>query len=120
MTNFEKVQEYYKEFNENERLSKDNSGRLEFEMTMKNLKRYLPENATILDLGGATGAYSFPLAHNGYKMYLADLSVGSFIPYFSGSIAIVDRYFRHPEQVNIRNLWTCYVYWQKEINLKIV
>jgi S-adenosylmethionine-dependent methyltransferase len=74
MTNFEKVKEYYKEFNENERLSNDNSGRLEFEMTMRNLKRYLPENATILDLGGATGAYSFPLAQNGYKMYLADLS----------------------------------------------
>ncbi|MCI8587028.1 MAG: class I SAM-dependent methyltransferase [Clostridia bacterium] len=130
-----------------------------------------------MDLGGATGVYSFPLAQNGYKMYLADLSeklieqakekiqkenitnivscdivnaidlsiyedkefdvvvlfgplyhlldnverekcvkevyrvlkndglvFASFVPYFSGSIAIVDRYFRHPEQVNIRNL----------------
>ena len=28
----------------------------------------------------------------------------SFIPYLSGSIAIIDRYFRHPEQVNINNL----------------
>ena len=28
----------------------------------------------------------------------------SFIPYLSGSIAIVDRYFRHPEQVDINNL----------------
>lgn len=36
MTNFEKVKEYYKKFNENERLSNDNSGRLEFEMTMRN------------------------------------------------------------------------------------
>lgn len=177
MTNFEKVKEYYKEFNENERLRNDNSGKLEFEMTMKNLKKYLPKYATILDLGGAAGSYSFPLAKNGYKMYLADLSeklieqakdeirkenidnivscdvvnavdlsiykkeqfdvvllfgplyhlldkierdkciteiyrvlkkdglvFASFIPYLSGSIAIVNRYFRHPEQVNIRNL----------------
>ncbi len=28
----------------------------------------------------------------------------SFIPYLSGSIAIIDRYFRHPEQVDINNL----------------
>ncbi len=28
----------------------------------------------------------------------------SFIPYLSGSIAIIDRYFRHPEQVNKENL----------------
>ena len=30
--------------------------------------------------------------------------LASFIPYLSGSIAIIDRYFRHPEQVNINNL----------------
>lgn len=35
-TNFKKVKEYYKEFNENERLANDSSGKLEFEMTMKN------------------------------------------------------------------------------------
>ena len=28
----------------------------------------------------------------------------SFIPYLSGSIAIIDRYFRHPEQVDVKNL----------------
>ena len=28
----------------------------------------------------------------------------SFIPYLSGSIAIIDRYFRHPEQVDVNNL----------------
>lgn len=146
-------------------------------MTMKILKEYLPKNAKILDLGGAAGAYTFPLADMGYEMYLADLSenlideakalkekgkyenvkscdvvnainlniyedhqfdvvlmfgplyhlleeeernscisevrrvlkkgglvFASFIPYLAGSIAVVDRYFRHPEQVNIDNL----------------
>ncbi|MBR2704472.1 MAG: methyltransferase domain-containing protein [Clostridia bacterium] len=177
MTDFDKIREYYSEFNENDRLISDSSGRLEFEMTMKKLEKHLPAEATILDLGGATGVYTFPLAKKGYKMYLADLSdtlieqaknraeqsgesnviscdvvnaidlsrysdgqfdvvllfgplyhlldeqeratcvkeinrvlkpggmvFASFIPYLSGSIAIVDRYFRHPEQVNSDNL----------------
>lgn len=177
MTDFDKIRHYYSEFNEKNRLINDNSGKLEFEMTMKKLDKYLPESATILDLGGAAGVYTFPLARKGYKMYLADLSdtlinqakeqkeaenieniiscdvvnaidlsryndeqfdvvllfgplyhlldkgerekcikevnrvlkkdglvFASFIPYLSGSIAIVDRYFRHPEQVGVENL----------------
>ena len=74
MTDFNRVRGYYNIFNEDERLMNDNSGRLEFEMTMKKLQKHLPESATILDLGGATGVYTFPLAEKGYKMYLADLS----------------------------------------------
>lgn len=177
MTDFERVREYYKNFDENNRLINDNSGKLEFAMTMKSLKKHLPNEGTILDLGGATGVYTFPLAKMGYQMYLADLSpdliaeakekalkenasniiscdvvnaidlsiykdeqfdaillfgplyhlldeservkcikevnrvlkkggqvFASFIPYLSGSIAIVDRFFRHPEQVDINNL----------------
>lgn len=177
MTNFEKVKSYYDVFNEDERLINDNSGKLEFEMTMKKLQKFLPKSGTILDLGGATGVYTFPLAEMGYKMYLADLSetliskaktkllskpnkniiscdvvnaidlsiysdeqfdvvllfgplyhlldeqernkclkevnrvlkkgglvFASFIPYLAGSIAIIDRYFRHPDQVDKENL----------------
>jgi len=173
MTNFEKIKGYYSIFNEDERLIRDTSGRLEFEMTMRKLQKYLPTSATILDLGGASGAYTFPLAECGHQMYLADLSdtliakarekviskkseniiscdvvnaidlsiykeeqfdvvllfgplyhlleveernqcikevhrvlkkgglvFASFIPHLSGSIAIVDRYFWDPEQVN--------------------
>lgn len=177
MTNFEKVKEYYNNFEEKNRLNRDKSGKLEFEMTMRILERYLNQKRTILDLGGATGVYTVQLAKKGYEMYLADLSpklideaketiakekvknikscdvvnaidlsiyndemfdvvlnfgplyhllnedernkciketnrvlkkdglvFASFIPFLSGSIAIVDRYFRHPEQVNVKNL----------------
>ena len=173
MTDFDKVKNYYKNFDEKNRLQNDNSGKLEYDMTMNILENNLPANGTILDLGGGTGVYSFPLADKGYKVYLADLSedlinqakeqnnqnivscdvvnatnlnmyeneqfdvvllfgplyhlleesereqcikeinrvlkpggkvFASFIPYLSGSIAIVDRYFRHPEQVDINNL----------------
>ena len=74
MTNFDKVRNYYKSFDEQNRLLSSNSGRLEFETTMEILKKYLPEKATVLDLGGGAGAYSFPLAAEGYEVYLADLS----------------------------------------------
>ena len=177
MTDFDKIKDYYKIFDENNRLLNDNSGKLEFEMTMRILAKYLPKSAVILDLGEASGVYTFPLAEKGYKMYLADLSsklidiakekclktdnknviscdvvnaidlnkyednkfdvvllfgplyhlleeaeriqcikevyrvlkkdglvFASFIPYLSGSTAIIDRYFRHPEQVTIKNL----------------
>lgn len=178
MTNFDKVKNYYKNFDEKNRLKNDNSGKLEYYMTMKILEDNLPSGGTILDLGGGAGIYSFPLAEKGYNVYLSDLSedlinqaleqkkeekvdnllscdivnaidlsiysdnqfdvvllfgplyhlleeserekcisevnrvlkpggkvFASFIPYLSGSIAIVDRYFRHPEQVNINNLY---------------
>lgn len=74
MTNFDRVKQYYSVFNEDERLASSNSGKLEYEMTMKKLMKHLPKNADILDLGGASGAYTFPLAEYGYRMYLADLS----------------------------------------------
>lgn len=74
MTDFNKIKEYYKNFNEKDRLINDNSGKLEYKMTMKILKDYLPEKAKILDLGGAAGIYAFPLSEIGYEMYLADLS----------------------------------------------
>ena len=177
MTNFDRVKGYYQYFNEDERLCRDNSGRLEYEMTMKKLEKHLPAMGKILDLGGATGVYAFPLAEMGYQVYLADLSerlieiakekkvkssadnliscdvvnaidlsvyesesfdvvllfgplyhllddgerkqcikevhrvlkdggmvFASFIPYLSGSIAIVDRYFFAPNQVSVANL----------------
>lgn len=174
MTDFEKIRNYYKYFDEENRLKWDASGKLEYEMTLRILDKYLPEKGCILDLGGATGVYSFPLAEKGYEVYLADISpdlleqarkkdvgnilkgydvvnatdlsiyedsffdviiafgpfyhlmeegervnaikeihrvikregivMAAFIPYLSGSIAIVDRYIFAPEQVDVANL----------------
>jgi len=74
MTDFEKVKGYYSVFDEKKRLSRDNSGRMEYEMTMGILKKYLPEKGKVLDIGGGAGAYAFPLAKAGYQVYLGDLS----------------------------------------------
>ena len=89
MTDFNKVKHYYSHFDEKNRLRNDNSGKLEFLMTMQILEKYLSVvdagdkagvdavsgNAiSILDLGGGAGVYSFPLAKAGYQVTLADLS----------------------------------------------
>lgn len=96
MTDFEKVKNYYKHFDEKNRLRNDNSGKLEFLMTMRILEKNLPpvkvtenpecavangaagansvDGVSILDLGGGAGVYSFLLAKKGYKVTLADLS----------------------------------------------
>ena len=102
MTDFEKVKNYYRHFDEKNRLRNDNSGKLEFLMTMRILEKNLPPvqesevvdgnessggvsifglssgaekgGVSILDLGGGAGVYSFPLAKKGYKVTLADLS----------------------------------------------
>lgn len=96
MTDFEKVKNYYRHFDEKNRLRNDNSGKLEFLMTMRILEKNLPpvqgaenpegavangaagatsvDGVSILDLGGGAGVYSFPLAKKGYKVTLADLS----------------------------------------------
>lgn len=171
MTDFDRVKEYYRFFDEKNRLVNSGSGKLEFLMSMEMLKRWLPEKGSILDLGGGAGAYSFPLAAEGYKVFLADLSeeliqqaeeqnreaehpvicnvvnaidlslyndgqfdavlvmgplyhlleaserarciaevnrvlkpggivFASFLPYLSGSIGVVDRFFNHPNQVD--------------------
>ena len=191
MTDFEKIKNYYKHFDEKNRLQSDNSGKLEFLMTMSVLEKYLPAvgakkpecaiadgaEFSILDLGGGAGVYVFPLAERGYKVTLADLSetllaqaknkkeednvlnliscdqinatdlsyyndnsfdvvllfgplyhllentersacikeihrvlkpdgkvFASFIPYLSGSIALLSRFYWRPEQVDINTL----------------
>ena len=89
MTDINKVKHYYSHFDEKNRLRNDNSGKLEYLMTMQILEKYLPpvhagdkagadagagKVISILDLGGGAGVYSFPLAKTGYQVTLADLS----------------------------------------------
>lgn len=74
MTSFDRIRQYYRSFDEDNRLKADASGRLEYEMTLRILAQHLPESGRVLDLGGAAGTYSFPLAARGYDVYLADLS----------------------------------------------
>ena len=55
------------------RLLKNPFHKLEFDTTMKFLKKYLPKKGFILDAGGGPGRYSIELAKLGYKIVLLDL-----------------------------------------------
>lgn len=101
MTDFEKVKNYYKNFDEKNRLRNDNSGKLEFLMTMGILEKNLPAvtdgtDISVLDLGGGAGVYSFPLAKKGYKLTLADLSE-----------TLLEQARKQKEEDKIENLISC-------------
>ena len=101
MTDFEKVKNYYKHFDEKNRLKNDNSGKLEFLMTMNILEKNLPALAvgtevSVLDLGGGAGVYSFPLAKKGYKVTLADLSE-----------TLLEQAKKQKEEDKVENLISC-------------
>ena len=103
MTDFEKVQNYYKHFDEKNRLRNDNSGKLEFLMTMGILEKNLTPlddgaatEISVLDLGGGAGVYSFPLAKKGYKVTLADLSE-----------TLLEQARKQKEEDKIENLISC-------------
>ncbi len=49
---------------------------LEFDLTMRYLKAYLPEKGNILEIGSASGRYTVALAKLGYHITAVDLSEG--------------------------------------------
>jgi len=73
MTDFERIKSYYDVFNEWGRLDAP-EGRLEFEICIPIITKYLSQNAEVLDLGGGPGRYTIELAKQGFTLHLADLS----------------------------------------------
>lgn len=66
------VTDYYNHFDEDHRLSAG-YGPLELARTLDILERYLPPPpASIYDVGGGSGVYSFWLARKGYEAHLLD------------------------------------------------
>jgi SAM-dependent methyltransferase len=69
----EHIIDHYNRYNEAERLKND-IGPLELARTQELLTRYLPPApAVVLDVGGASGVYSFWLASQGYPVHLVDI-----------------------------------------------
>jgi ubiquinone/menaquinone biosynthesis C-methylase UbiE len=68
----EEIARYYQEVPEEGRLAVG-PGQLEFARTKEIIRRYLPPApATVLDVGGAAGAYALWLAESGYRVHLLD------------------------------------------------
>lgn len=72
--NEDELIKYYNKFNEDKRLGRRH-GIVEFETTMKYIKKYLKKynNPKILDVGAGTGAYSISLYNNGYDITAVEL-----------------------------------------------
>lgn len=71
---FERVEDFYSVYDEDARLLTD-IGKLEFERSREIISRCLPAPpATVVDVGGGTGRYSYWLSARGYKSHLVDLS----------------------------------------------
>ncbi len=74
------VQEIYRRYNEDSRLSSQ-AAQVEFLTTVKYIEKYLTPGAKILDIGAGTGRYSLHLARQGYAvsaLELADANIAAF------------------------------------------
>ncbi len=75
------VQEIYRRFDENTRLTKSKAAKVEFFTTVKYIERYLTPGARILDVGAGAGEYSLYFAKRGFRvsaMELADSNIAAF------------------------------------------
>lgn len=69
------VNNYYKEsYIEDERLTKDNTHKVELITTTTYIDKYLKKGDKILEVGAGTGAYSLYYARQGYEVHSIELS----------------------------------------------
>lgn len=69
------LKEFYNSaYEEDERLTKDNTHRVEFITTIKYIDKYLKKDDKILEVGAGTGAYSLYYAKLGYNVEALELS----------------------------------------------
>jgi len=66
------LNEYYQRYDEEGRLL-SRPGRVEFETTMRYIRRYLKDGARIIEIGAGTGRYSHALARMGYPVDAVEL-----------------------------------------------
>jgi ubiquinone/menaquinone biosynthesis C-methylase UbiE len=68
------INEFYDAFHEDGRLERSRHGQLEFLTTMHYINRYIPEGASILEVGAGTGRYSIALARAGHCVTAVELA----------------------------------------------
>lgn len=62
------LNELYSQFNEELRLSKDLSSRIEFYTTLNFIRKYIKPKDRVLDIGAGTGVYTKFLAEYGHHV----------------------------------------------------
>lgn len=68
------IQEYYKNYDEDERLFKDAAHRVEYDTTIAVLEKYLTEGISLLDIGAGTGNYSYYYKQKGLHVTALEYS----------------------------------------------
>lgn len=68
------VTDYYKQFEEDNRVSVDAAHMVEYNITMDYIEKYVTPGCKILELGCGTGIYSLELAKRGYDVTAIDIS----------------------------------------------
>lgn len=66
------IDNYYNDYDEENRLVKDNTHNVEFLITKEYVEKYLKENDKILEIGAGTGRYSLYYAGKGYNVTAID------------------------------------------------
>lgn len=85
------VQEVYRRFDENSRLTKSKAAQVEFLTTVRYIERYLTPGAKILDIGAGAGSYSLHFSGKGYQvsaLELADANIAAFRSKLTGTETI--------------------------------
>lgn len=86
------VQEIYRRFNEDDRLTKSKAAQVEFLTNVKYIEQYLFDGSRILDIGAGTGAYSLYLAKKGFHVSaieLADSNIAAFHAKITDNLPLV-------------------------------
>jgi 2-polyprenyl-3-methyl-5-hydroxy-6-metoxy-1,4-benzoquinol methylase len=65
--------EFYNNYDEENRLVKDNFHKIEYITNIHYIEKYCPQNSVILDACAGTGRYAFYLARNGHKVTAGDI-----------------------------------------------
>ena len=65
------LNEYYNNYNEDERLIRDKAHQMEYITTTKYIEKYLKDGNRILEVGAGTGRYSINYAKKGGKIFIA-------------------------------------------------
>ena len=67
------ITKYYENYDEDARISKNRAKQLEYITKMHYIHKFAKKRARILELGASTGAYSIPLAKEGYRVTAFEL-----------------------------------------------
>ena len=78
------LNQFYNGYDEDGRLL-TRYGRVEFETTMRYIRRYLPENARIIEIGAGTGRYSHTLAREGHTVDAVELGQHNIDQFIAGT-----------------------------------